>query len=271
MVKVLILGSTGMLGSAVGKWFLDRPEQFETHLTYRNEKMSYGENKYHFNPYDEENSEELPNVDYVINCIGLIKPFITEDPLVSIEINSALPWRLATFCENSNTKLIHITTDCVFSGAKGAYTEEDDHDALDDYGKTKSLGEPNKCMVLRTSIIGEEIHKNVSLISWVKSQKGKEVNGYTNHLWNGITTKQYAEVCGKIIESDLFEVGKFHVHAPEPVTKHQLVSLINERFELDITVKEFEAPTVVDRTLGSIHELTSKLEIPTIEQQIKEL
>jgi len=271
MVKVLILGSTGMLGNAVGKWFLERPEQFETHLTYRNEEMSFGENKHYFNMYDEEGSGELPAVDYIINCVGLIKPFITEDPLVSIEVNATFPWRLARYCEETDTNLIHITTDCVYSGAKGSYSEESEHDALDSYGKTKSLGEPNNCMVLRTSIIGEEIHKNVSLISWVKDQKGGEVNGYTNHLWNGITTKQYAEVCGKIITQDLFQIGKFHIHSPEPVTKHKLVSLINERFELGITVNEFEAPVVVDRTLATTHEMCARLEIPPIEQQIKEL
>ena len=271
MVKVLILGSTGMLGSAVGKWFLDKPEQFETHLTYRNEKMSYGENKYHFDPYDEKNSVALPVVDYVINCIGVIKPFMAQSPVASIEINSVLPWKLADWANGTGAKLIHITTDCVYSGAKGFYTEEDSHDALDDYGKSKSLGEPTNIMVLRTSIIGEEIHKNASLISWVKSQKGGEVNGFTNHLWNGITTKQYAEICEKIINQELYQVGKFHIHSPEPVTKHELVSFINNRFDLGITVNEFEAPTVVDRTLASVYQLSKELEISSIEQQIKEL
>lgn len=270
MLKVLVLGSTGMLGSAVGNWFLSRPEQYETHLTYRNEDVSYGENKYYFNPYDEESSD-LPKVDWVINCVGTIKPFMAENPLAAIEINSSFPWKLAAFCEAAGVKLIHITTDCVFSGARGSYTEEDVHDALDDYGKSKSLGEPNNCMVLRTSIIGEEIHKNASLISWAKSQAGTAVSGYTNHLWNGITTKQYAEVCDQIISRDLYEFGKFHVHSPKPVTKHELVSLINKRYDLGLVVNEHEAPYAVDRTLSTIHELSSQLKIPSIKKQIKKL
>jgi dTDP-4-dehydrorhamnose reductase len=159
----------------------------------------------------------------------------------------------------------------VYSGLKGGYTEEDPHDALDDYGKSKSLGEPNNCMVLRTSIIGEETHKNASLVEWVKSQKGGTVNGYTNHDWNGITTKQYAKICDKIITDGLYENECFHIHSPQAVNKHSLVSMIGNRFNLNLTVNPFEATTKIDRTLLSVRGLSDKLNIPTVAQQIEEM
>jgi dTDP-4-dehydrorhamnose reductase len=270
VVRVLILGSTGMLGNTVGKWFLSNPDKYEVHLTYRTEDVSYGENKHYFNAV-EDSLEDLPNVDWVINCIGTIKPFMTKDPVRSIEINSLFPWKLARFCEDKGTKLIHITTDCVYSGASGLYTEDVAHDALDDYGKSKSLGEPDNCMVLRTSIIGEEIHKDASLISWVKSQKGKKVNGFTNHQWNGITTKQYAKICDQIVSRSMYKVGKYHVFSPYSVNKHELVTMLGEKFDLELTVKKTNATTSADRTLASNHSLCKRLEVPSIKQQIKEL
>lgn len=270
MVKVLVLGSTGMLGNAVGNWFLNHPEQYETHLTYRNEDMSYGENKVFYDCLSG-SLEELPRTDYVINCVGTIKPFMAKNPTTAIEINSIFPWRLAEHCETSGAKMIHITTDCVYSGAKGSYSEEDLHDALDNYGKSKSLGEPTNCMVLRTSIIGEEIHKNVSLVEWIKSQRNKTVNGYTNHLWNGITTRQYAKICDQIISNSLYEIGKFHINSPAAVTKDKLLYLLGEKFDLGLTINKFKAPTEIDRTLASTHNLCSQLNIPTIEHQIIEI
>jgi len=268
--RILVLGSTGMLGSAVGSWFLSRSNEYETHLTYRNEAVSYGENKTHFDCASE-GLDGLPEADYIINCIGVIKPFMVENPIKAIEINSVFPWKLAEYCKQRNTKLIHITTDCVFSGAKGQYTEEDSHDSLDDYGKSKSLGEPTNCMVLRTSIIGEEIHKKASLIEWVKSQKGQSTNGFVNHHWNGITTRQYAQVCDQIILKELYKENKFHISSPSPITKHKLVSLLGERFDLNLTVNEHTTDISVDRTLMTVKSLCSHLDILEIEQQIKEI
>jgi len=163
-----------MLGSAVGKHFLNK-EEYDITLTYRSREVSYGTNKVWFDA-EKASVLDIPRVDYIINCIGVIKPFIDDDRAKSIYLNSLFPRELATHCKRYGIKLIHITTDCVFSGRKGNYREDDEHDCLDFYGKSKSLGEPHKdCMVIRTSIIGEEIHKNASLISWVKSMEGKKV------------------------------------------------------------------------------------------------
>jgi len=271
MVKVLILGSTGMLGSAVGKHFLSKKE-YSTTLTYRNREVSYGRDKIWFDA-GKTRMHDLPRVDYIINCIGVIKPFIEDDQAKSIYSNSLFPRELATHCKKYGIKLIHITTDCVFSGRTGNYVEADEHDCLDFYGKSKSLGEPHEdCMVIRTSIIGEEIHKNASLISWVKSMKGKEINGYTNHKWNGVTTEQYAKICERIIDENLYTEGLFHIGS-NVVTKYELVKDINEIFELGITINPFDTPVGIDRTLRSNEDLSLMLtqDIPTLREQILDL
>lgn len=273
MKKILVLGSTGMLGSAVGKHF-EKNENYQTVLTYRNKDVSYGKDKVFFDPLFGNKINKVPinNADYVINCIGVIKPFMNSNPRDSVYLNSVFPHDLAEQCDKKGAKLIHITTDCVFSGLKktGTYSELDAHDALDAYGKSKSLGEPNNCMVIRTSIIGEEIHKNASLIEWAKSQKGNEVNGFVNHFWNGITTKQYAKVCEKIIGNDLWEKDLFHIHS-NIVTKCAMLNYFNDKFNLDLKINGFETPDECNRSLSSVKGLNKKLNIPTVEEQILEL
>jgi dTDP-4-dehydrorhamnose reductase len=266
-MKICILGSTGMLGNATAKHFLN--SGCEVVLTHRNEKVKLSENSVYF---DAENTDLsfLNDCDYVLNCIGTIKPFMDKNPITSIYINSIFPRRLANHCEQNDAKLIHITTDCVYSGRDGNYREDSLHDCLDNYGKSKSLGEPENCMVIRTSIIGEEIHKNASLIAWAKSMKGKEANGFKNHRWNGITTNHYAEICQNIIDNSLYEVGLFHVYS-NVINKHQLLNLINDKFNLKIKINEVTTDTSVDRTLTSNKHLVKKLHVKSIEQQIKEL
>ena len=265
MVKVAVLGST------VAKHFLDTGHEVVTTYRAQNGDLCLGDEKYYYDPTVD--GPRLPfSCDYVINCIGVIKPFIEDDKLKSIYLNSVFPRELADFCNKKDIKLIHITTDCVFSGATGNYSEESDHDCLDFYGKTKSLGEPENCMVLRTSIIGEEIHKDASLIAWVKSMAGKEINGYTNHFWNGVTTNQYAKICKHIIDEDLYSQGLFHIHS-NTVSKFELVTEINNRFNLDIKINPQEPDQAVDRTLSTVSELSNEImkHVPTVQEQILDL
>jgi dTDP-4-dehydrorhamnose reductase len=158
----------------------------------------------------------------------------------------------------------------VYSGRTGNYNESSTHDCLDAYGKSKSLGEPDNCMVLRTSIIGEEIHKKISLIEWAKSQKGKTVSGFTNHLWNGITTQQYAIICQKIIEQNLYSKELYHVFSNH-ITKYDLLKLFNKRFDLDLNIEKKESEEIIDRTLSSLKDLNTKLMIPSIQDQISSM
>lgn len=259
-----------MLGNAVAAHFL-RKEEYHVITTYRDKSVAFGKNDIYFDALDMDFSELPQNVDYVLNCIGVIKPFMAQSRENAILINSLFPWRLADWCEENNSRLIHITTDCVYSGSKGKYVESDLHDALDDYGKSKSLGECiEKAMVLRTSIIGEEIHKNASLIAWAKSQRNQQIKGFTTHLWNGITTKKYAEVCDQIITGNLYEKGLFHIYASDDVSKYQMMEYFNEKYDLHMQIEAF-SPTGCDRTLRSEKPLCKKLNIPTVKQMIEEM
>lgn len=269
MKKIIVLGSTGMLGSAVGAHFLSKPQDYTVALSYRNKAVAYGQHAFAFDPLKDSMST-IPHGDVIINCIGIIKPHIDKNRHDAVFLNSLFPWKLADYAQATGTKLIHITTDCVFSGIKGAYDEQAEHDALDFYGKSKSLGEPDNCLVLRTSIIGEELHNHASLIAWAQSMRGKETNGFTNHLWNGITTKQYAAVCDTIIANNLFADDMYHIFST-PVTKFELMRLINNRFNLGLTIKPFAAATSVDRTLSTIKDLNAKFAIPSVAEMVAEL
>jgi dTDP-4-dehydrorhamnose reductase len=268
MVKVVILGSTGMLGNAVAKTFLNN-KNFETITSYRKESHKLNDNSFYFDA-TKDSFNNIPHCDYIINCIGIIKPYMKNNMISNVHVNSIFPHVLSQWCTNNGTKMIHITTDCVFSGDSGFYTEVSSHDCLDEYGKSKSLGEPSECMVLRTSIIGEEIHSFSSLISWVKSQNGKTISGYTNHMWNGMTTTQYAKCCIEIIEKNLYENGLFHIHSDD-VTKYDLVKMIAEEFKLKLTINPKVVENSCNRTLRSLKNLNAKLTIDKIENQLKEI
>jgi dTDP-4-dehydrorhamnose reductase len=270
MKKILILGNTGMLGSAVERHFLAGGQYLVT-TACRNPLLVPESNSLKFEALVDSPDVLGSGYDYVLNCIGVIKPFMAGDPIAAIKINSLLPWKLSRWCKDNNMRLIHITTDCVYSGTKGKYIESDLHDALDDYGKSKSLGEcVSEAMVLRTSIIGEEIHKYASLVSWAKSQKGKTVGGFTTHLWNGITTNEYAKVCDKIIGNDWYEPGLFHVFASDDVNKFEMMQLFNKKFDLGLTI-EARDPAPLDRTMRTEKELCGKLNIPTVASMIGDM
>lgn len=277
-MKVTILGATGMLGHTVSKYFIEQYGRENTFLTYRNLQVFVdefglpGKQGVFFDPLIGVAPiiPLLSKSDFVINCIGLIKQRMSdEDTLKAIQINSVFPWTLARLCKSLDCRLIHITTDCVFSGSDGGYDEYRLHDCTDVYGKTKSLGEPTNCMVLRTSIIGEELHGNVSLVEWAKSQKGKMVDGYVSHFWNGVTTYQFSKICHRIIEEDLYQEELFHIFSND-ISKYELLKLLNSRFDLDLIINR-QKTVPIDRRLCSYKSLNKKLNIPSIEDQIKEM
>jgi dTDP-4-dehydrorhamnose reductase len=272
---ILVLGGTGMLGNAVTSYFASKPEEYATTFTYRNIEAAnkLNGNGRLFDPlkYDIRDFLNYCEFNYIINCLGIIKPFMKNNIRDAIYINSVFPHELAKAAKENNLKMIHITTDCVFSGKTGQYVENSLHDCLDDYGKSKSLGEcVTDAMVIRTSIIGEEIHKNASLIAWAKSQAGKQVNGFTNHKWNGITTKEYAKLCDKIIQNDLYSTGLFHVHA-NTVTKFEMLQKFNERWNLNLEITPVEAGEACDRSMASSKQLNHQLNVSSFDQMIKEL
>jgi dTDP-4-dehydrorhamnose reductase len=265
-VKILVLGGTGMLGNAVAGYF-QKKSHYDVTASCRTSGLLNGVKTVQFDAL-KDTLDILPgNCEYVINCIGIIKPFMALSAKNAIEINALFPWRLSEWCGRNGSKLIHITTDCVFSGRKGKYVESDLHDALDEYGKSKSLGECKSAMLLRTSIIGEEIHKDASLVSWAKSRKGKTAGGYATHLWNGVTTNEYARVCDMIITQGLYEDGVFHIFAKDDVSKLQMLEYFNDKFNLGINITE-ERPEAIDRTLRTGKPLCAKLGIPTVREMV---
>jgi len=261
MSKVLILGASGMLGSAVLKEF----STFEGELiatTRVGTRLVAGSNvsflKFDAATDNLDSAFSMP-IDYVINCIGIIKPYINDtDPKqteTAFDINGAFPNRLETWASMRGVKVIQIATDCVFSGSKGNYLETNEHDALDVYGKSKSVGEATgaSMMHLRVSIIGPEVDRNSSLLEWVRNQpKNAEISGYTDHFWNGITSMHFAKIARGIIENDLFEAGVFHVLPQDSATKCELVALIAKNLgRSDIEVIPTATGSNINRTLDT--------------------
>jgi len=263
MKRILVLGSTGMLGFAVSSYF-KRNNYFVVDLSRSEFDIAHDS--------IDKLDEFLGDIDVVINCAGIIKPTLAENTTENIlKINSQFPRNLALLCSRRGIKCFHITTDCVYTGKKGKYTEEDFFDADDLYGLSKNAGENKDCMTLRTSIIGEEKEHKRSLLEWAKSQAGKSVNGFTNHYWNGVTTLYLAEIIENILNKSLYEKGIFHIHSPETVDKYELLQLFNEIYELKLTINQAEASEKVDRSLDSIYPLNDAVAVKSLRGQIEEM
>ena len=175
----------------------------------------------------------------VINCVGVVKQdAAAKDPLTSIYINSLFPHRLAEVCRAANARLIHLSTDCVFSGKRGSYAESDPSDAEDLYGKSKFLGEVagEGCLTLRTSMIGRELAGSQGLLEWFLSQQGKSVRGFRHAIFSGFTTQALAEIIAWIIEEHAELQGVWHV-AAEPISKFDLLTLIKDTAGLKIKIE----------------------------------
>lgn len=158
---------------------------------------------------------------------------------------------------------------CVFSGDDGNYNEKSPHDCTDVYGKTKSLGEPENCTVIRSSIIGEEVGQTRSLIEWVKSMKDKSANGYINHKWNGVTCLQMAKIFEDIIANNKYWKGTRHIFSPNTVNKYELVQMISDAHSLNVNLTPVEGPTKCDRSLSTIYD-DNLFNIPDLKTQIEE-
>ena len=291
MTKVLILGATGMLGAAVVKEFLDFPG--EVTVTARRqgvESLPSAFSEIAFDAATDDPSDafqSLSKVDYAVNCIGIIKPYINDSDdkqrQTAVEVNSLFPQKLADWASATGAKVIQIATDCVFSGSRGSYLESDSHDALDVYGKSKSLGEvPKESMMhLRVSIIGPEVGRSTSLLEWVKNQpQGAQINGFTDHVWNGVTTNHFGKLARGIIESNLFKSGVFHVVPGNRLPKDRLVQKIASVFGRDdIEIQPKSSGNTVDRTLETntpdfnmaLWAAAGYKTPPTIEQMLEEI
>lgn len=229
----------------------------------------------------------LRDTDWVINCIGIIKPYIRDNNLKevarAIYVNSLFPNSLAQAIQGSKTKIIQIATDCVFSGKTGGYVETDSHDAADIYGKSKSLGEvvAENFYHLRVSIIGPEKKTHKSLLDWVLTQPiNAQLKGFTNHTWNGITTLHFAKICLGIINHNIPLKNLQHIVPKNGLNKYEMIGYFKKYFNRnDLKIEKFETPQSIHRTLKTNYIDSNKKiwnaagypEIPTIEDMIKEL
>jgi len=263
MKKIAVLGAKGMLGYAMSEYFISHG--------YDVLKITRAEFDIAKEPI-EKLGQLIVDCDAVVNCAGVIKPQIAKMSIEDVlKVNSVFPRNLATQCKIWEIKCFHITTDCVYTGNKGEYNEDDFFDAEDVYGLSKNAGEPLNCMVLRTSIIGEEKGQSRSLLEWTKSQKGKPVNGFVNHFWNGVTTIHLAEVIEKILEQHFYSEGLYHIHSPNVVSKKDMLEIFNDVYNLNLAITPTEASYRCDRTLTSKYSLSKMLCSKTIQMQVYEM
>jgi dTDP-4-dehydrorhamnose reductase len=258
--KVLVLGASGMLGNAVLRLFCAGDGHEVSGSVRSAAALRLLPAPLHarvITGVDVENSDSLaalfarvrPNL--VINCIGLVKQLAeADDPLAAIPINSLLPHRLARLCDVAGARLVHVSTDCVFSGTKGMYREEDYPDANDLYGRSKYLGEVDypHAVTLRTSIIGHELGGAHGLIGWFLSQQGG-VKGFTKAVFSGLPTVELARVIRDHVLPHPELRGTYHVSAA-PIDKFELLTLVAKAYGRAIEITP-DARLVIDRSLDS--------------------
>ena len=279
-MRILILGGNGMLGHQL---FKHLAEDHEIKVTLRQDLSEYEK----FNLFHPDNSFSGINVrsadqiievlgefqpQAIVNAVGIIKQRSSaRESIPSLELNSLFPHRLAILCKTINARMIHLSTDCVFSGKKGNYREDDPSDALDLYGKSKYLGEVNEqhCITLRTSMIGRELSRKKSLLEWFLAHKGS-IKGFKKAIFSGFTTQELSRIIEMILTQHPYASGIYHVSS-DPISKFDLLSLIKRGLNLPVKIipdKSF----VCDRSLDS-NKFRQEFSFnpPTWEEMIKEL
>ncbi len=259
-MRVLVLGGSGMLGHKVVMILKDK---FEVWATLREnflpakyfdnllpKKYICGVNAEIFGTVEKSIVQLRPDV--IINAIGIIKQIPnSKNAIKTLTINAVFPHQLANLAQKNNIKLINISTDCVFSGKKGNYTEEDTTDASDLYGKSKNLGEVSEenCLNLRTSVIGRELKTSHSLVEWFLSHAGKKVKGYKNAVFSGFPTIVLADIIADLIVNHKKMHGVYHVSS-QPISKFDLLKLLKKAYQIEIEIEPFEE-VKIDRSLNS--------------------
>jgi len=262
MKKILILGGSGMLGHTLFHHLSGDPK-LDVHATVRSAKelsswLPTDWMKKVHRDIDVLDLECLTKVfadvspDLVVNCIGVIKQLPeAQDPVGMITTNALLPHRIALLCKTTGSRLIHISTDCVFNGEKGGYLESDVSNAYDLYGRTKLLGEVDypHCVTLRTSIIGHELKGSYGLVEWFLSQETR-VSGYRKAIYSGFPTVEFARIIRDYVIPNSEMKGLYHVSA-DPISKYELLKLIKVQYDKDLEI-EAEDSFNLDRSLDSL-------------------
>lgn len=258
-MKILILGGDGMLGHQLYSYLAAR---HTVRVTLRQDLSAYkdyslftGENSYP--GVDVLSNERLIEVfadfkpNAVVNCVGIVKQRPTaKESIPSLEINALLPHRLSVLCKAVGARLVHMSTDCVFSGRKGNYSIDDLSDAEDLYGKSKFLGEVHDqhCITLRTSIIGRELARKKSLLEWFLAQKGT-IKGFRRAIYTGFTTLEMSRIIEKVLMEHPDKGGVYQVSS-DPINKYDLLLLFREKLQRDVNIVP-DDDFVCDRSLNS--------------------
>jgi len=242
-VRVLVLGASGMLGHKLAQRLAPEhevvgavrgdPERWRAHPAaagaLRGVRLLGGIEAEREDALVHAFAEARPDV--VVNAVGITKQKPdAKEAVRSILVNALLPHRLAMLCRAVDARLVHFSTDCVFSGRRGPSSEDDVPDPVDLYGRSKLLGEVDGpgCLTLRTSIIGRELSGGASLLEWFRRQRGRDARGYTRAIYSGLTTRAMAELVARLIESEPKLEGVWHV-ASEPIDKFELLRRVNEK------------------------------------------
>lgn len=284
-MKVLVLGGEGMLGHKVFEVLSRRYDTVATFLEpsglWRDfpqyaglpeSRLLGGVDALRFDTVAAAFERARP--DAVVNCVGIIKQLKeASDAVLTITLNSLFPHRLAGLCESGGARLVHMSTDCVFSGRKGsAYTEDDLPDPEDLYGRSKLLGEVDRpgCLTIRTSIFGRDFLKQSALLEWFLSQRGGRVKGYKNAVYSGFPTQVLARIIGDVLE-DHPEVSGLVQVASLPITKYDLLVQLREAMALDIEIEPYDDPPC-DRSLSAARFVRATgYRIPSWEEMLAEV
>lgn len=255
--RVLVLGATGMLGSTLARLFAGDP-RCQAFATVRASVTPADLKRPGLEVVHEVDALQPDTViralgacrpQWVVNCVGVVKQLkAADDPLVSIPLNAILPHRLARICELAGARLVHISTDCVFTGSRGGYREDDPPDATDLYGRSKLLGEVDAphAVTLRTSIIGHERGPRHGLVEWFLGQD-TPVRGFTRAIFSGLTTLELGNVILDRVLPDKGLRGVYHV-AAEPIDKYALLTLVASVYRRATPIEPVDQP-VIDRSL----------------------
>lgn len=248
--KVVIIGSNGMAGHLISDYLTLNPK-FEIVKVARDssiKKTDYQIDVSDFNALDELIANLKP--DYVINAIGVLNADAENNPDRAVLLNSYFPHFLAKICDKYESRLFHISTDCVFNGKKGSYLENDFKDGIGFYAQSKALGEVNyrNHITIRTSIIGPDIKRNgIGLLNWILLQNG-EINGYSEAFWGGVTTLELAKAIEFFIIQNIDGVNIYHLTNSEKISKFDLLRIINEVFNLKLNISS-SSEYKVDKSL----------------------
>ncbi len=269
-MKILVLGANGMAGHTISLYFL---EQGHDVTTYSTSPISFCNKSIVGNAFETSNFLQvliMENYDAVINCIGLLNQIADNNPSKAVYLNSYLPYLIVDTLRKKKTKLIHMSTDCVFAGNTGPYYEDSLRDGLSFYDRTKALGEvcDNKNLTFRNSIIGPDINENgIGLFNWFMKQEAP-INGYIKAMWTGVTTLTLAKAMEQALKENLS--GLYNLVNNTSISKYDLLQLFNRHLK-DSKIRIDKSDTLkLDKSLRC-RRTDFSFKVPTYEQMVIEM